>query len=138
MLSVRHVRRVGTWVGVLLLIALAASQTHTALAASLPQGSSLSGFVYFDTDHNGVMDSYDWVITDAQIQLMQSSSGATLATTFSSKDGSFHFDGLSADTYSIQILTPNNNTAQDSGAGQMILDQDGSSIVSVDRPARYR
>jgi len=106
--------------------------THAAVIAAPPvKGTgSLSGFVYVDTNHNGVMDGHDYAIADAQVSLVQAGSNTALATLYSGKDGSFHFSNLVAGTYSIKMQTSCNLPGQDSSNWQMILDKDGK-IVSV-------
>ena len=53
--------------------------------ASSPTASpgSLSGIVYVDTNHNGIMDGADYAIAGAQVSIMQAGSATPLATVYS-------------------------------------------------------
>jgi hypothetical protein len=67
--------------------------------------ASISGYVYLDANDNGIMDTSDWGISGAVIQL--SSQGSTDVTiAYSKPDGSYTFTGLAGGTYSVTMLTP--------------------------------
>ena len=78
MLRVRQVRRAWFFTGVMMFLALAATQTHSVLAAILPQ-ANLSGFVFCDSNFNGILDNLEWTIADAPVWLMQSGSDGAAA-----------------------------------------------------------
>jgi len=108
--------------------------TVKSAAVVLPPTSStgsLSGFVYVDTNHNGVMDGLDYAIADARVSIMQAGSNTPLATVYSAGDGSYHFNNLGVGTFSIKMQTPSDLPGQDNGNGQMLLDKDGKTILSV-------
>ena len=82
---------------------LATGSSEAAAAADLT--GSISGYVFVDVNDNGIMDTSDWAISGAEIQLsVPGSSGVTIA--YSKQDGSYTFSGLSAGTYSVTMLTP--------------------------------
>ena len=67
--------------------------------------SSLSGVVYYDVNGDGVRESSDWAIRDAVVSLMSASSNTIVYTT-TDENGAYSFKGLSADDYTITLLTP--------------------------------
>jgi hypothetical protein len=69
-------------------------------------GASLSGFVYVDTNGNGVRDAGDEALGGVAITL-KNAGGNTVATTTSAADGSYRFPGLAAGAYSaFEAATP--------------------------------
>lgn len=83
-----------------------ASLTYSALqdtdVASISKDGRLAGYVYVDTNKNGVMDMTDWAIAEAKIQL--TGNGMTTLA-YSNKDGSYSFSSLTAGVYSLTMLT---------------------------------
>jgi len=92
---------------------------------------SVSGVAYIDSNRNGVIDSSDYVIPGALISLTRSGDGAPLATVRSGQDGSYSFSQLAAGTYVLQIESASTPTGRDNGAGRMIFNLDGTTIVGV-------
>jgi peptidyl-prolyl cis-trans isomerase A (cyclophilin A) len=90
----------------------------------------LSGVIYYDKNHNGLMDGDDYLIAGAQVLIMQAGSSTPLATVYTAADGSYQFDNLAAGTFSVSLATTNNGSDQDGGKGQMILDKAGT-IISI-------
>ncbi len=86
------------------------------------------GLRLFDTNHNGVMDGDDYPIAGARVSIMQAGSSTPLATVYSCRDGSYHFNNLAAGTFSVSLETPGNGSGQDSGNGQMVLDKTGTVV----------
>jgi len=82
------------------------SASDTA-AISLNSGSaSISGVVYYDANGNCIREASDWAIPDAKVALVLESTGETLATLVTDKDGAYSFTGLAADTYTVTLTTP--------------------------------
>jgi hypothetical protein len=78
---------------------------NSAQAAAADLTGSISGYVFVDTNGNGIMDASDWAISGATLQLStQGSTAVTIA--YSKPDGSYTFTGLGAGTYSVTMLTP--------------------------------
>ncbi len=81
------------------------ASADSGVPAASDSTASISGYVYVDVNDNGVMDTSDWAISGAEIQL--SSQGSTAVTiAYSKTDGSYAFTGLGAGTYSVTMLTP--------------------------------
>ena len=70
--------------------------------------SSLSGFVYIDSNHNGVRDAGDTGYGNVAVQLTGNDIfGHTIAiSTKTNADGSYTFTGLAQGTYTIQEFQP--------------------------------
>lgn len=75
--------------------------------AELPAGS-LSGSVYWDVNHNGVMDSADFGIVNVTITLdgVDNQGLAVHATTLTDTNGAYGFLNLRAGTYSLTETQP--------------------------------
>lgn len=70
-------------------------------------GASLNGTVSKDTTGDGVADS---PMSGMTVQLFDAK-GVLVASTTTAADGSYHFTGLSAGTYSLALVTGNSATA---------------------------
>ena len=99
--------------------------TPTPLTTST---GKLSGFLYVDMNHDGVMDGNDYAIAGAKVSLTQAGSSTPLATVVSGSDGSYHFNNLNAGTFTVTMVTPTNLSGQDNGSQQVVLDKDGNII----------
>ena len=108
---------------------------HSSLSASsvVAESASLSGYVYLDEDDNGVMSTLDWGIIDAKVELTMDGDTDPTATTYTTTDGSYTFDGLEPGVYSITMMTPC------SEPGKEILgtlyDQDGHAVADAGKVA---
>ena len=73
-----------------------------------PQLSSISGFVYFDTDNNGFRASFEQAIGNVEILVngTDSEGNAVSQTTRTASDGSYSFDSLVAGTYTVSQTQP--------------------------------
>jgi hypothetical protein len=79
--------------------------TLTAPAATSGGTASLSGYVFLDTNPNdGSMNTSDWCIAGAQVELIPDVGNPIFAYTQSS--GDYAFNNLAPATYSIKIMTP--------------------------------
>lgn len=67
--------------------------------------NSLSGYVYFDENGNGIMETTDWAIIDAELSLTKEGGGPPIIT-YTNSNGTYTFDDLTPGTYSIALLTP--------------------------------
>ena len=67
--------------------------------------NSLSGYVYFDENGNGIMETTDWAIIDAELLLTKEGGDPPLIT-YTDSNGTYTFDDLTPGTYSIALLTP--------------------------------
>ncbi len=79
---------------------LAAEVSDEGVAAN-----SLSGYVYFDENGNGIMETTDWAIIDAELSLTKEGGDPPLIT-YTDSNGTYTFDDLTPGTYSIALLTP--------------------------------
>lgn len=69
--------------------------------------SSLSGFVFSDTDADGVRDTGEAGISGVQVTLTGvDNTGPITKTTTTGNDGTFTFNDLRAGTYAVSIATP--------------------------------
>jgi hypothetical protein len=73
--------------------------------------AALAGVIYFDENQNGVRDSGDWAIRDAIVSLT-SASTSTVVIAVTDKDGAYSFQNLTADDYTITLLTPSSVPGQ--------------------------
>ena len=73
---------------------------------------SLSGFVYADTNLNGILDTsasgvpLEFGLPNVEIKLFQGSANTLVATTTTGPDGWYHFEDLNAGTYRIVETQP--------------------------------
>ncbi|MBU4399480.1 MAG: PEP-CTERM sorting domain-containing protein [Planctomycetes bacterium] len=67
--------------------------------------TSLSGYVFFDENGNGKMETTDWGIIDAKLSLTKTGSGDPPLITYTDSKGTYTFNNLSPGTYSIALLT---------------------------------
>jgi hypothetical protein len=107
--------------------------SESAVVASLGDStpsvsSSLSGFVYYDANSDGIRESTDWAIRDAIVSLMSASSNTVvLATT--DENGEYSFKSLSPDDYTITLLTPSSAPGASKLVG-ILSDQNGTPVFS--------
>jgi cyclophilin family peptidyl-prolyl cis-trans isomerase len=93
-----------------------AFSTTTDTASLAVAGGSLSGFVYFDYDNDGLRTTSSGVHTGiygVPIKLLIKKNGSYVAVddkppVFTAADGSYHFDNLLAGEYRIQEIHPTN------------------------------
>lgn len=100
----------------------------TLTSADVVPPGSLSGFVYVDSNLDGVMDGTDYVIAEAKVSLVKD--GTTVATVYSNADGSYNFGNLRGGTYSIKMETPTYLPGQASSGKQIVLDENGNLVSS--------
>ena len=81
------------------------STVDSSIADPVVNTTSLSGVVYYDANFNGVRDSGDWAIRDAIVSLTSANTD-TVIIAVTDKDGAYSFKNLSADDYTITLLTP--------------------------------
>lgn len=110
----------------------ALKETNVSLAASKDGG--LSGYVYVDTNNNGVMDTMDWAIAEAKISLALSGASDPAMLAYSKKDGSYSFSSLVAGNYTISMLSP--CVAPGTDTKGQIRDKDGN--VDLARTAQVQ
>lgn len=65
--------------------------------AVIPTSYSISGFVFFDINANGSMDTGEPALTETEVTL------STGESAFSGKDGSYKFENLSPGTYTVSL-----------------------------------
>jgi uncharacterized cupredoxin-like copper-binding protein len=89
-------------------IVLVAGQNATGYNFAELHPASLSGFVYFDLNHNGVFDSPDFGIAHVKITLNGTDDlGQSIhLTTVTDSNGAYSFDGLRPGTYEIVRAHP--------------------------------
>jgi cyclophilin family peptidyl-prolyl cis-trans isomerase len=95
-------------------------------ATVVPPTGKLSGFVYVDTNGNGVMDGEDYAVADAKIVLRKAGGAATLATVYSGSDGSYQFSNVSIGTFSIVMDTPSTTSVLDNGKSRAVVNKAGT------------
>jgi hypothetical protein len=76
---------------------------HTITVSVTPQlTSSISGYVYFDMNNNGVKEPSEWVLPNIPVTL----DGSVSRTVTTDTDGFYRFDQLSPGTYGITQTQP--------------------------------
>jgi peptidyl-prolyl cis-trans isomerase A (cyclophilin A) len=93
--------------------------------------ASLSGKVYVDFNHNGVMDGTDYVLSGAQVTLTESGNGSPLATVITGADGSYRFNNMGSGTYTVAMATATTVAGLDNGTTQKIIGTDGTTVIST-------
>ena len=97
----------------------------------LPTGTgSLSGSVYVDWNHNGVIDGADYVVAGAKVSLMLVGGTVPQATAYTDSEGNYHFSDLGAGSFYVRMDTPVTSAGQDTGGSRLVLDKDGTIIDS--------
>ena len=96
-----------------------------------PTGTGkLSGCIYYDSNHDGKMDSGDIPIAGAKVTITQNGYSVPVATVYTAADGSYNVGNLAAGTFSVTLDTTGNGSGYDTSKGQIILDKNGT-IVSI-------
>jgi cyclophilin family peptidyl-prolyl cis-trans isomerase len=96
-----------------------------------PTGTGkLSGCIYYDSNHDGVLDSGDVPIAGAKITITQNGYSIPAATVYTAADGSYNVGNLANGTFSVTLDTTGNGSGYDTSKGQMILDSNGT-IISI-------
>ena len=113
--------------------------TGTGSNAAAGIGASLSGFVWYDPDRDGVFDGGDLPIHDAHMQLFNMNDlDHAVATVLTDSGGIYQFAGLAAGAYALALAYPTSPGGQDfvgtlvdpqgvpvtSGAGSLVADMD--------------
>jgi serine-aspartate repeat-containing protein C/D/E len=70
-----------------------------------PSTASIAGTVFTDTTGDHILNWGDTGIGGVEVDLLNAS-GQMVATTYTAADGTYHFNGLSAGTYSVQMVPP--------------------------------
>ncbi|MGA2500384.1 MAG: SdrD B-like domain-containing protein, partial [Tepidisphaeraceae bacterium] len=68
--------------------------------------STLSGYVYVDSNNDGIKQSTELGIFGVTIQLLNQTTGTTVATTTTAADGSYSFAGIVPGLYSVVEIQP--------------------------------
>lgn len=82
---------------------------------------SISGFVYLDSNKNGIFDGGEWALNNVKVELIPDGGGASLFT-LTKSDGSFRFGDLSPGDFTIveyaspQFLPTNTNRDEIGGS----------------------
>jgi len=86
---------------------------------------SISNFVFEDTNGNSVQDTGEPGVAGAQVSLFDSAGNQVGATQTTAADGLYLFDGLPADTYTVQFVPP-------AGRALVLQDQGGDDAADSD------
>ncbi|WP_426954437.1 SdrD B-like domain-containing protein [Muricoccus radiodurans] len=102
-------------------LTVASGQATANVSAGLFVPGSASGFVFSDSDGNGVRDSGDPAVAGATVRLLNGD-GTLVATTTTGSDGGYNFANLTPGQYQVQFVAPNGTvfTAQDQGSNDAI------------------
>ncbi len=100
----------------------------TGIASADSGTASLSGYVYLDLNNNGMMETSDLAIADAEVQLSMIGNSNPLLTVATNATGSYTFSNLGAGRYTLTLLT----TASQPGSAQVGYLYDGSGNVVPD------
>jgi hypothetical protein len=84
--------------------AIGAVSTFTPIGDNPTVPVSLSGFVFYDANHNGQLNN-EYAIAGVVIDLYENGNPVPVATTTISDNGQYSFTGLSAGTYSVYNKT---------------------------------
>ncbi|MBN1396314.1 MAG: PEP-CTERM sorting domain-containing protein [Pirellulales bacterium] len=74
--------------------------------------TALSGYVYYDENGNGLMETTDWGVIDVEIALTKEGDSDPFMTTYTNTTGKYSFVDLPPGTYSIALLTPTSDPPQ--------------------------
>lgn len=96
-------------------------------ATIVPPTGKLSGTLYYDMDHNGLMNGNDLAMAGVKVSLMEAGSDTPVATVLTASDGSYHFNNVELGTFSIKTEA-SGQTNLDTGSQQIVLDKDGTII----------
>jgi len=101
----------------------------TGTGGGAPAGASLSGFVWYDPDRDGVFDGGDSPIHDAHIQLFNMNDlDHPVATVLTESSGIYQFAGLAAGAYALALAYPTSPGGQDLVG--TLVDPQGSPVTS--------
>jgi SdrD B-like domain/Domain of unknown function (DUF4214) len=78
---------------------------ETLESRALPSSTTISGFVYYDANNNGVFDPGETPIANSQIKLINNTTNQVAGTTTTAADGSYSF------TTDTTVQGPEQNTA---------------------------
>jgi len=128
-----------------------AGTTGTGSNAAAGAGASLSGFVWYDPDRDGVFDDRDSPIHDAHMLLYEMNDlDHPVATVYTDSNGIYQFAGLAAGSYALALGYPTSPGGQDfvgklldqqdapvsSGAGTLVAEKD--MVVNIVLGAGYK
>ena len=110
------------------------SSASTSFTASAPAGS-ISGTVWYDLDHDNVVDSNEPRRAGWIVELLAEAAGGDLllSRVTTAADGGYLFTGLQPGTYTVRFLNPNGQTVT---SGPMPVDGDTSGnggLASISR-----
>jgi hypothetical protein len=105
-----------------------AVESAVAASSSSTTSTSLSGVVYYDENGDGIRESSDWAIRDAIVALLPASSDTIVYAT-TDKDGVYTFKNLTADTYTVTLMTPSTAPGQSVTVG-ILADENGNYIFT--------
>jgi hypothetical protein len=71
--------------------------------------TTMSGYVFYDKNHNNYPDPTEYGIDGAAIQLIDTDTNQIIQTAITSQGGYYIFDGLKAGNYALHDATPNSN-----------------------------
>ncbi|MGL6075694.1 MAG: SdrD B-like domain-containing protein [Fimbriiglobus sp.] len=93
---------------------------------------SVGDYVWLDVNNNGLADPGEPGIAGVTVYLIDGS-GATISTATTSGDGLYRFSGLSAGTYSVEIVPPAGLRSSTGGAGSAYEPAAQSDINNADK-----
>jgi hypothetical protein len=111
----------------------------TAFADSSNPVPSITGYVYLDTNRNGILDQGDWAIVGAKVQLHNANDPNFMLSVMTDNFGRYTFDGPSANvhsgldpaTYSLEMMDPASQHGVDT-KGQLLDLQTGLAVFPQD------
>jgi hypothetical protein len=96
------------------LAASISSTTPLATTSAVASGTAtVSGFVYVDTNNDGIIETNDWAVMDARVSLTKSDGTGTPIVVCSGKDGAYTFSGVAPGDYSVTLLTSSNQPGKE-------------------------
>ena len=101
--------------------------------AGLVSPATISGFVWDDTDTDGIQDGGEPGVSGVTVNLIDDSTGTTVFSTLTDTSGNYEFTGLPAGTYVVEVESPSgtNFTTQNVGVDTTDSDVDSTSGRTV-------
>ena len=91
-------------------VTLTAGQAQTGIDAGVYAPVSISSYVFFDSNNNGIADGTDYFVSGVTVDLWNSTGTSLIAATTTNAGGLYTFSNLAPGTYEVSAVLPAGDT----------------------------